>query len=126
MQAANTFLLVFLGAGLGGVLRHGTTLAAVRITSLGLPFGTFLVNVGGAMAMGMIAGSRSFHHPSGQEFRLFLTTGVLGGFTTFSAFSYEAVSLWQRGRARDAVAYAVGSVLLSLAALLVGLALTNQ
>lgn len=116
-------LLVFVGAGLGGVLRHGVNLAAARILGTGLPWGTLTVNVVGSFLMGLIAGWLALRAGEGwsQPVRLFLATGILGGFTTFSAFSLDAALLWERGQGGMAAAYVAASVALSLAALAGGL-----
>jgi fluoride exporter len=115
-----SYLLVFLGGGIGAALRHGVN-RAVAGTGAGFPVGTLLVNVVGSLIMGLIAGwllARGWdEHPA----RLFLTTGLMGGFTTFSAFSHDAVILWQRGATGTAAAYVAGSVVLSILALLAGL-----
>jgi len=117
--------LVFLGAGIGGVLRHGVNLAALRWPLAGFPYGTLLINIIGSGLMGLVAGWFAFRagEATPQDLRLFLATGILGGFTTFSAFSLDAVLLWQRGEAIGAFAYVAGSVLVSLLALVAGLAL---
>ena len=121
-------LLVFFGAGLGGMLRHGVNLVSPRWFGTGFPAGTLLINVLGSALMGAIAGWLAFKTQAGwsQHAKLFLTTGVLGGFTTFSAFSLDAVLLWERGETGLAAAYVLGSVILSLAALLAGLALVRS
>ncbi len=121
-------VLVFLGAGIGGVLRHGVNLVSPRWFGAGFPAGTLLINVLGSALMGLIAGWLAFKTQAGwsQHARLFLTTGILGGFTTFSAFSLDAVLLWERGEAGLAAAYIIGSVVLSLAALFAGLALVRS
>jgi CrcB protein len=118
-------LLVFLGAGIGGVLRHGVNLLALRWPLAGFPYGTLAINVVGSGLMGLVAGWFAFKASDAapQDLRLFLTTGILGGFTTFSAFSLDAILLWQRGEALLAAAYVIGSVVTSLAALVGGLAL---
>lgn len=117
MQA---YLVVFLGAGLGGALRHGVNLLAVRLFGQAF-YGTFLVNVLGCLALGLLAGYFTFKGDASQSWRLFLTTGVLGGFTTFSAFSMDTVLLWERGELSVAALYVVGSVALSLAGFFMGL-----
>lgn len=111
--------MVFLGGGIGAVLRHGVNRAAAGWFGLGFPVGTMAVNVVGSFLMGLLAGV--LPGPS-QGWRLFLATGVLGGFTTFSAFSLDAVTLWQRGQVGTAALYVGGSVLLSLAAIAAGAA----
>ena len=124
MQSA---FLVFVGAGLGGLLRHGVNTGCARFCGTAFPWGTLTVNVVGSLLMGMITGWLIFRAEAGwsQPLRLFLTTGILGGFTTFSAFSLDAVLLWERGEPALAAGYAVGSVLLSIAALAAGLALVR-
>jgi CrcB protein len=120
------YLITFLGAGVGGALRHGVNVWAVRAFGYGFPLGTFIVNVLGSFVMGLLLGFFSFR--AGfvpQHARLFLTTGVLGGFTTFSAFSVDAALLFERHSYSMAMAYIVGSVFASLVALFVGLAIFN-
>lgn len=115
-------LTVFLGAGLGGVLRWLVGLAALRLLGPGFPWGTLAVNVAGCFAMGVVAALVLARLP-GETARLFLMTGLLGGFTTFSAFSLDAVALWERDAIGLAAAYVAASVTLSVAALVAGLAL---
>ncbi|MGO4670532.1 fluoride efflux transporter CrcB [Bosea sp. 2RAB26] len=119
----STFL-VFLGAGIGGALRHGVNYTSLKWLGTGFPYGTMAINILGSGIMGLIVGWLAFRAGEGwsQQARLFLTTGVLGGFTTFSAFSLEAVLLWERGQLGFATIYVLGSVALSLAALVGGLA----
>ena len=85
------FLIVFLGAGIGGALRHGVNLLAARLLGTGFPFGTLIVNVVGSFAMGLIIAWLALRGQQAQAVRLFLTTGILGGFTTFSAFSLDTM-----------------------------------
>jgi CrcB protein len=117
------YLIVFLGAGIGGALRHGVNVAAVRWLGFGFPFGTFIVNIAGSFLMGLLAGYFAFRPGLGQHARLFLTTGVLGGFTTFSAFSLDAALLVERHAYGAAAGYMVGSVAASVSALFFGLAM---
>jgi fluoride exporter len=120
-------LLVFLGAGIGGVLRHGVNLVSLKWLGASFPYGTMAINIIGSGVMGLVAGFLAFKAGEGwtQNARLFLATGILGGFTTFSAFSLDAVLLWERGEAMLAACYVIGSVVLSLAALVAGLALVR-
>lgn len=111
--------LVFLGGGIGSTFRYGVTLAALRLLGAAFPWGTFTVNVVGSATMGAFAGwlmSRT-PGPGHDAFRLFFMTGILGGFTTFSAYSLDTVALWEKGAQATAVVYAVGSVVVSLAVL---------
>jgi len=120
------YLIVFLGAGIGGALRHGMNVWAARAFGFGFPFGTLIVNILGSFLIGLLAGF--FAYRAGlvpQHVRLFLTTGVLGGFTTFSAFSLDAALLIERHAYAMAAAYMLGSVVVSLVALFLGLALFN-
>lgn len=115
------YLIVFFGGGVGAALRHAVNRAS--LTWLGVDFpGTMFVNVLGSLFMGVLAQFLLGRSGEMQEWRLFLATGVLGGFTTFSAFSLDAAGMWQRGDYLTCAAYAVGSVLLSIAALLAGMA----
>jgi CrcB protein len=120
------YLIVFLGAGIGGALRHGVNVGAARLFGFGFPFGTLIVNVAGSFAIGLLAGYFAFRPGIGQHMRLFLTTGLLGGFTTFSAFSLDTALLIERHNYALAAGYVAGSVLASLIALFVGLALFER
>ena len=117
----NSFLLVFLGAGLGGALRHAVNVASLRLVGAGFPWGTLFVNVTGSLAMGLVVGYFATRSQADGAWRLFLTTGLLGGFTTFSAFSLDAVLLYQRGEIAQMILYVTGSVAASVAALALGL-----
>ncbi|MXQ09874.1 fluoride efflux transporter CrcB [Microvirga makkahensis] len=122
-----SYLLVFLGAGIGGALRHGVNVGCARFCGTILPWGTLTVNVVGSFLMGVIAGWLAFKAGEGwsQSLRLFLTTGILGGFTTFSAFSLDTALLWERGEAGLALGYVAASVILSILSLGAGLALVR-
>jgi CrcB protein len=120
------YLIVFIGAGLGGAGRHGVNVLSARLLGAGFPAGTLVINVVGCLLMGLIAGIFAFRGHLPQEMRLFLTTGILGGFTTFSAFSLDAAVLWERGETGLAVVYVVASVVLSLVAVAAGLALSRM
>jgi CrcB protein len=116
------YLIVFLGAGIGGALRHGANIAATRLFGYGFPFGTLIVNVLGSFIMGLLAGFFAYRAGIPQHVRLFLTTGILGGFTTFSTFSLDAAVLIERHAFGLAAGYVVGSVAAGVAALFFGLA----
>lgn len=120
------YALVFLGGGLGAALRHGVNRFAGAVFGLGFPAGTMIVNIAGSLAMGLLIGVLAAV-PGGtsQHLRLFLATGVLGGFTTFSAFSLDALALWQRGQSGVAFLYVGTSVLLSLLAVAAGVHVTR-
>ena len=113
------FLLVFLGSGLGGMARHGVGLAAVRLGA-NFPFGVLAINIVGSTLMGVLVGWYAMRGGS-QPLRLFLATGVLGGFTTFSTYALDGILLLQRGETAAALAYIFGSVGLGLGGLLLGL-----
>lgn len=115
------FLLVFVGSGIGGMARHGIGLLVMRWFNPSFPFGTLGINIAGSLMIGMVAEYWALKSGLPQPARLFLTTGVMGGFTTFSTFSLETGLLWERGQPLHAVAYAAGSVLLSVGALFLGL-----
>lgn len=121
------YLLVFLGAGIGGALRHGVNVGCARVCGTAFPWGTFTVNVAGSFLMGAIAGWLAFKAGEGwsQPLRLFLTTGILGGFTTFSAFSLDTMLIWERGQSMTALGYVAASVVLSILSLAAGLALVR-
>ena len=116
------YLIVFLGAGIGGALRHGVNVGAARMWGFGFPYGTLIVNIVGSFLMGLLAGYLAFRPGIGQHWRLFLTTGILGGFTTFSAFSLDSALLIERHAYGLAAGYMVGSVAASISALFFGLA----
>jgi len=115
------YLIVFLGAGIGGAMRHGVNVTAMRLIGAGFPWGTLAVNIVGSFAMGVIAEYFALKSGLPQQWRLFLTTGVLGGFTTFSAFSLETALLYERGEMLAAGLYMIASAVLAVAGLFAGL-----
>ena len=121
----NAAVLVFVGAGIGGVLRHFVNIYAPRVFGTGFPAGTMCINVLGSFLIGCAAGWLAFRmsEPWSQSARLFAVTGILGGFTTFSAFSLDFVALLERGSGFAGAGYLVLSVVISLAAVFGGLAL---
>jgi CrcB protein len=115
--------LVFLGGGIGSLLRIGVYHLARLWLPPSFPFGTFLVNVLGGLAAGLVAGAMLQRSAGGADpLYLFVMTGVLGGFTTFSAFSVDALLLWQRGELGAAAIYVLASVLLALVGVAAGMA----
>jgi CrcB protein len=118
------WLLVFVGGGLGAMARHGANRAGLALLGPGLPWWTLAVNVSGSFAIGLLAGLFGAFE-TGHNVRLFVITGFLGGFTTFSAFSLDALTLWERGEPIQAGLYIFGSVILSLIAAAIGLLLTR-
>lgn len=115
------FLIVFLGAGIGGALRHGVNLIVPRMVTTDFPLHTLIINVVGSLAMGLLAEFFALRGHLPQEARLFLTTGILGGFTTFSAFSLETALMIERGALGWAAVYVFTSIVLGLAGLFIGL-----
>ena len=121
------FLIVFVGGGLGAALRHGVNLLSARLFGTAFPWHTLIENVTGSLVMGLLAGYFAFKGGgTSQHWRLFLTTGILGGYTTFSAYSLDAALLYERGELGLAALYVMGSVVLSIAGLFAGLALVRQ
>lgn len=126
MQLFTGYAVVFFGAGIGGMLRHAVNQVARHGIGSGAAVPTLLVNVVGSLAIGALAGYLAVRGHASQGFQLFLATGLLGGFTTFSAFSLEAALLWQRGQVLSFVLYTLGSVTLSITAAFVGLGLARM
>ena len=120
MQAA---LIVFVGGGLGAVIRHLVNQGITRLIGSDFPWGVMVINISGSFVMGLAAAffafkaDASWSHP----IRLFITTGILGGYTTFSAVSLDVALLWERGEPMQALLYVLGSVLLSVLGLFAGL-----
>ena len=94
-----------------------------RCIGTAFPYGTFIINITGSTIMGLIAGYLAFKGEASQPWRLFVMTGILGGYTTFSAFSLDTALLYERGEAGLAALYVLGSVGVSIAGLFAGLAL---
>ncbi|MEM5500951.1 fluoride efflux transporter CrcB [Ahrensia kielensis] len=122
-----SFLLIGIGGALGAMLRHGVNVSATRLLGVGFPYGTIIVNIAGSFLMGLlIAWLARRMGGSSNELRLFLATGFLGGFTTFSAFSLDAVVLYERGDIAQAGLYIAISVIVSIGALFAGLLLMRS
>jgi len=120
------FLIVFLGGGLGAALRHGVNLTSARLIGTAFPYATLFENVSGSLVMGLLAAYFAFKGGASQHWRLFFTTGILGGYTTFSAFSLDTALLYERGEFGLALLYVVSSVGLSVGGLFAGLALVRH
>ena len=120
------YLLVFVGGGFGAMVRHGVNVAFGRWFGTSFPFHTLFENVSGSLLMGLLAGYFAFKSDASQALRLFLTTGVLGGYTTFSAFSLDTALLWERHQHARALVYVGVSVIASLAGLALGLVLMRR
>lgn len=118
-------LVVALGSAIGGVLRYVATLALNALVDRGWPWGTFAVNIVGSFAIGALYVLIVERAGAGESVRLFALVGVLGGFTTFSSFSLETLTLLEQGATVRAAAYVVASVVLCLAAAYAGLHLTR-
>jgi CrcB protein len=121
-----SYLLVFVGGGLGATLRHLVNVTCAWCVGTAFPYGTFIINISGSTVMGLIAGYLAFKGGASQHWRLFLMTGVLGGYTTFSAYSLDAALLYERGQLALAAFYVIGSVVFSIAGLFAGLALIRH
>ena len=116
-------LAVFVGGGLGAVLRWLVGKWTLAWFGYGFPVGTLAVNIAGSLAIGLAIGALEGF---GQPAKLFFVTGFLGGFTTFSAFSLDTLTMWQRGEALTAGLYVALSLILSLAAVWIGWALVRS
>ena len=117
------YLIVFLGGGIGSMLRHGVNVLTARGLGTAFPYGTLTVNITGSIVMGLLAGYFAFKGEASQSWRLFFMTGILGGYTTFSAFSLDAILLYERGQIGLALAYIAASGAVSIFGLFAGLML---
>ncbi len=115
-------LLVALGGAIGSVLRYGVSIAVAERFGLAFPYGTLVVNLTGSLCIGIVAGL-AMRGDAGMtpELRLFLATGILGGFTTFSSFALENLVLVRDGTPAVAVLYALGSLVLGVLAASLGM-----
>ncbi|TGV79421.1 fluoride efflux transporter CrcB, partial [Mesorhizobium sp. M00.F.Ca.ET.158.01.1.1] len=103
-------LLVAVGGGIGAGIRHLTSMGALRLVGPNYPWGTMAINIIGSFAMGLFI-AVLVRRGGSNELRLFVATGILGGFTTFSAFSLDFATLWERGATLPAFGYALASVI---------------
>ncbi|TGV16125.1 fluoride efflux transporter CrcB [Mesorhizobium sp. M8A.F.Ca.ET.173.01.1.1] len=118
-------LLVAVGGGIGAGIRHLTSMGALRLVGPNYPWGTMAINIIGSFAMGLFIAILARRGGS-NELRLFVATGILGGFTTFSAFSLDFATLWERGATLPAFGYALASVIGAIIALFLGLWLARS
>jgi fluoride exporter len=120
------YIIVFLGGGIGAMLRHGFNIAFARLLGTAFPYATLFENVSGSVVMGLLVAFFAFRSGIPQHWQLFLTTGILGGYTTFSTFSLDAALLYERGELGLAALYVLLSVALSIGGLFAGLALVRN
>jgi fluoride exporter len=120
------FLLASLGGAIGAGARYLVNVGALRMLGPAFPWATLVVNVVGSGAMGLLLGFIALRLNGSVEWRTFLLTGILGGFTTFSAFSMDSAQLWDRGASGLALLYVLASVMLSIAAFYLGALAARQ
>jgi len=119
-------LYAMVGGALGSGARHLVNVGFGRWLGMGFPWWTFFVNVSGCLLMGVVIESLALKFQGSADLRTFLATGILGGYTTFSAFSLDVALLYERGALAMAAFYAATSVVLAIGGLFVGLALVRQ
>ena len=121
-----TMIFVALGGALGATCRYGVQIATMHVGSGQFPWGTFTVNVAGSFILGVLAAVMTFTWSPSPELRAFLIVGLLGGFTTFSAFSLDVAVLIDKDRLSLAAVYLIGTVAISIVGLFAGLKLTRM
>ena len=119
-------LLVAAGGAIGAGLRHVANFVALRLVGPSFPWGTMAINIVGSFAMGLFITTLARRYGASNELRLFVATGILGGFTTFSAFSLDFATLWERGATLPAFGYALASLIGAIIALFLGLWLARS
>jgi CrcB protein len=119
-------LWIALGGALGATLRHFMNIWIARMSGSDFPWYTMLINISGSFVMGLLISLMALRWNVGNDLRAFLTRGILGGYTTFSAFSLDFAVLVERKAYALAGAYAVGSVVVSLVAIFLGMALARM
>ncbi len=123
LHSFQVLIAVALGGAIGAAARHLTSRAFVHLLGTGFPWGTLTVNVLGSFLMGVLIEVAALRLNLSLEWRAFLTVGVLGGFTTFSSFALDAVTLYERGELGLALSSSIGSVVMTIQALFAGLVL---
>lgn len=121
----NQFLFVAIGGAAGASLRHLVGLMALRAFGSDFPYGTLICNIAGSFLMGLLIELLAIRFNASTEVRLLLTTGLLGGFTTFSTFSLDVVALTERGQSSVALIYIALSLAGAIIALFAGLAVAR-
>ncbi len=121
----NAILAIAAGGAFGALCRHGVNIGAVKLMGHGFPYGTLTVNVLGSFVMGLLIAIFAQYWQPSEAMRVFLITGFLGAFTTFSTFSLDFVSLWERQAYLHSALYLSGSVILSIGALFAAMALVK-
>ena len=119
------FLIVFIASGLGGAMRYGVNLFVTTLLPGSFPAGTITINITGSLAMGLLAELFLLRAGFSQDTKIFWTTGIIGGYTTFSTFALNAVTLWSRGEDVTAIVYVVASVIVAVLSLAGGMALVR-
>lgn len=120
------WVMIALGGALGSVARFAAVTYLTPLLNYRFPFGTFVVNILGSFLIGVAYVLLVEKATLSGEWRLFFMTGILGGFTTFSAFSLEMLQMWQEGRVLVSIIYALSSVVLGLLMAYVGMQLTQK
>jgi CrcB protein len=123
MNQPTTWIAIAGGGAIGAALRHGVSLLSLRLMGPAFPWGTLTVNVVGCAAMGFLVAWLAGREPNPMALRAFLAVGLLGGFTTFSAFALDLVTLYRERAFAPAAIYLLASIILSVVGLLAGLAL---
>jgi fluoride exporter len=119
------FLWVFLGGGLGAAVRYGVNVGVSRVNPTDFPWHTLIINITGCFIMGVLTEAMALRFNVSNEWRLFLTTGIMGGYTTFSAFALDYALLFERRDFMSAAIYVLASVIGAILACFAGLALVR-
>ena len=119
----NTIAAIAAGGAIGALLRHGVNITALKLLGHGFPYGTLTVNILGSFIMGALVVTFAHLWQPSEFLRIFLITGILGAFTTFSTFSLDFANLFERGEYLGSTIYLSASLILSIAALFGGMAM---